>query len=74
MRKPNLYDVTMHRVSMEIARVYRDVYNNPQSDHADVEMLLNAFRAARRCIAIDPATKSRYGAAEVSEVMQGLEM
>jgi len=73
MRKPNLYDITMHRVSLDIARVYRDVYNNPQSDHADVEALLNAFRATRRCIGIGNDGK-RYGAAEVSEVMQGLEM
>ena len=64
-----LRDRKLHDISLEIARVYREVYWGPENEMK--EDLLNAFRNVRRHITEDEHG-NRWRADEAQDVISGM--
>jgi len=67
----SLWDLTLHNLSMQVARLHREAYFEGRDDEA--ANLLTAYRAIRRNIKFAPNGK-RYGASEAYAVTQNAKL
>lgn len=80
---PNLLDITLHSISLQLAAVYTSVYNEWKEHQTNteekrrekrdlkfnVDNLLEAYRATRRPIRTNPDTGKRYGSEEADAMI-----
>lgn len=73
--KANLRDTVLHTLSLQVAVVYKSLYNESlEVDDPELNMtcddLLTAYKNIRRSIRKDPGTNKRFGSSEVDAILR----
>lgn len=70
LMRPSNRDLRLHALSLQVAGAYRELYEAGDIEAANE--ILDAFRAVRRPIGINPANGKRWGSEAAFKAMQGI--